>query len=121
MRAAFPERQMLLDWFIVNVVKLSRHAEQLRLAWQDGDDLVGCGGWKLTTERVVKSAEGLDLKALLDQIERDWLLSADLSRGHWLWRAPGAENECDEKHLAEPVASMNNAEGDGHTVEDHGA
>jgi 3-methyladenine DNA glycosylase AlkD len=61
----------LLDWFIVNVVKVSRHAEQLRLAWQDGDDLVGCGGWKLTTERVVKRAEGLDLKALLDQIERE--------------------------------------------------
>jgi 3-methyladenine DNA glycosylase AlkD len=61
----------LLDWFIVNVVKFSRHVEQLRLAWQDGDDLVGCGGWKLTTERVVKSAEGLDLKALLDQIERE--------------------------------------------------
>ena len=61
----------LLDWFIVNVVKVSRHAEQLRLAWKDGDDLVGCGGWKLTTERVVKSAEGLDLKALLDQIETE--------------------------------------------------
>jgi 3-methyladenine DNA glycosylase AlkD len=61
----------LLDWFIVNVVKPSRHAEQLRLAWQDGDDLVGCGGWKLNTEKVVKSAEGLDLKALLDQIESE--------------------------------------------------
>src|SRR5262245_24212020 len=31
----------LLDWFIVNVVKPSRHSEELRLVWKDGDDLVG--------------------------------------------------------------------------------
>ncbi|MGK9169590.1 DNA alkylation repair protein [Inquilinus limosus] len=61
----------LLDWFTVNVVKPGRHAEQLRLAWKDGDDLVGRAGWSLTTERVVKNAEGLDLSALLDQIEAE--------------------------------------------------
>ena len=31
----------LLDWFIVNVVKPGRHAEELRLRWKDGDDLGG--------------------------------------------------------------------------------
>ena len=41
----------LLDWFIVNVVKPGR--------------------WSLTTERVVKNAAGLDLDALLDQIEKE--------------------------------------------------
>jgi len=61
----------LLDWFVVNVVKPSRHAEQLRLAWKDGDDVVGRAGWSLTTERVVKRPEGLDLEALLDQIEKE--------------------------------------------------
>ncbi len=61
----------LLDWFIVNMVKPSRHAEELRLGWKDGDNLVGRAGWSLTTERVVKGAEGLDLKALLDQIEKE--------------------------------------------------
>ena len=61
----------LLDWFIVNVVKPGRHAEELRLAWKDGDDLVGRAGWSLTTERVVKNAEGLDLNAMLDQIEKE--------------------------------------------------
>jgi 3-methyladenine DNA glycosylase AlkD len=61
----------LLDWFIVNVVKPSRHAEELRLGWKDGDDLVGRAGWSLTTEKVVKSVEGLDVKALLDQIEKE--------------------------------------------------
>jgi 3-methyladenine DNA glycosylase AlkD len=61
----------LLDWFVVNVVKPSRHAEQLRLAWKDGDDVMGRAGWSLTTERVVKRAEGLDLDAILDQIEKE--------------------------------------------------
>ncbi|TCU04513.1 3-methyladenine DNA glycosylase AlkD [Rhizobium sullae] len=61
----------LLDWFIVNVVKPGRYAEELRLGWKDGDDLVGRAGWSLTTERVVKNPEGLDLDGLLDQIEKE--------------------------------------------------
>ena len=61
----------LLDWFIVNVVKPGRHAEDLRLLWKDGGDLVGRAGWSLTTDRVVKKPEGLDLDALLRQIERE--------------------------------------------------
>jgi 3-methyladenine DNA glycosylase AlkD len=61
----------LLDWFVVNVVKPGRHAEPLRVAWKDGDEVVGRAGWSLTTERVVKRAEGLDLEALLDQIEKE--------------------------------------------------
>jgi 3-methyladenine DNA glycosylase AlkD len=61
----------LLDWLIVNVVKPGRHAEELRLTWKDEDDLVGRAGWSLTTDRVVKKADGLDLEALLDQIERE--------------------------------------------------
>ena len=61
----------LLAWFVTHVVRASRHAEQLRRSWQDEDDLVGRAGWSLTTERVVKNPEGLDLPALLDQIERE--------------------------------------------------
>ncbi len=61
----------LLDWFIVNMVRPGRHAEELRLRWKDGDDLVGRAGWSLTTERVVKRPDGLDLDALLDQIEKE--------------------------------------------------
>lgn len=67
----------LLDWFIVNVVKQSRHAEELRLRWKDQDDLIGRAGWSLTTTRVVKSAEGLDLDALLDQIEKEMKQAPD--------------------------------------------
>jgi 3-methyladenine DNA glycosylase AlkD len=61
----------LLDWFVTHVVKPGRHAEELRLAWKDGDGLVGRAGWSLTTERVVKNPDGLDLDALLDQIEAE--------------------------------------------------
>ena len=61
----------LLGWFVTNVVKASRHAEHLRTSWKDEDDLVGRAGWTLTTERVVKKPDGLDLPALLDQIERE--------------------------------------------------
>jgi 3-methyladenine DNA glycosylase AlkD len=71
----------LLDWMIVNLVKPGPHAETLRLAWKDGDDLVGRAGWSLTTDRVAKGAAGLDLNALLDQIERE--LQAAAERKQW--------------------------------------
>ena len=61
----------LLDWFIVNVVKPGPHAEELRQRWKDGDAPVGRAGWSLTTERAIKKAKGLDLDALLDQIEKE--------------------------------------------------
>lgn len=58
------------DWLVNYVVKKSPHAEQLRLAWcADPDPVVERAGWALTTERVVKHPEGLDLDALLDIIE----------------------------------------------------
>jgi 3-methyladenine DNA glycosylase AlkD len=61
----------LLDWFITNIVKPGKHAEELRLRWKDETDLVGRAGWSLTTDRVVKRADGLDLEKLLDQIETE--------------------------------------------------
>ncbi|WP_275938773.1 DNA alkylation repair protein [Sorangium cellulosum] len=62
----------LLDWSIVNVVKASRHVEELRVRWKDSASaLVGRAGWSLTTDRVVTRPAGLDLPALLDQIEAE--------------------------------------------------
>jgi 3-methyladenine DNA glycosylase AlkD len=62
----------LLDWFEGYVVSASPHAETLRLRWKDATDaLVGRAGWSLTTTRVVKRPDGLDLSALLDQIETE--------------------------------------------------
>lgn len=58
------------DWLVNYVVKKSPHAEQLRVAWfADRDPVVASAGWALTTERVAKKPEGLDLAGLLDVIE----------------------------------------------------
>ena len=57
-------------WLISYVVKKSPHAEELRLAWlADPDPHVASAGWELTTVRAAKSPDGLDLPALLDQVE----------------------------------------------------
>ena len=58
------------DWFVNYVVKKSAHAEELRLLWfADPDPVVAASGWALTSERIVKKPEGLDLPRLLDLIE----------------------------------------------------
>ncbi|WP_442810640.1 DNA alkylation repair protein [Streptomyces sp. Wh19] len=58
------------DWLVNYVVKKSPHSEELRLAWSaDPDPVVASAGWALTTERVAKKPEGLDLPGLLDVIE----------------------------------------------------
>ena len=58
------------DWLVNYVVKKSRHAEDLRQAWiADADPVVASAGWALTTERVAKNPDGLDLPGLLDTIE----------------------------------------------------
>ncbi|GLX18833.1 hypothetical protein Slala02_50650 [Streptomyces lavendulae subsp. lavendulae] len=58
------------DWLVGNVVKKSPHAEELRRAWfADPDPVVASAGWALTTDRVAKKPEGLDLPGLLDLIE----------------------------------------------------
>jgi 3-methyladenine DNA glycosylase AlkD len=60
------------DWLVNYVVKKNPHAEQLRLAWfADVDPVVASAGWALTTERVAKKPDGLDLAGLLDVIEAE--------------------------------------------------
>ncbi|WP_410649729.1 DNA alkylation repair protein [Amycolatopsis sp. cmx-4-54] len=60
------------DWLVNYVVKKNPHAEELRLAWSaDPDPVVASAGWALTTERVAKKPEGLDLTRLLDVIEAE--------------------------------------------------
>lgn len=60
------------DWLVNYVVKKSAHSEALRLAWSaDPDPVVASAGWALTTERVAKKPEGLDLAGLLDVIEAE--------------------------------------------------
>ncbi|MFD8691118.1 DNA alkylation repair protein [Streptomyces sp. NPDC059651] len=66
------------DWLVNYVVKKSPHAEELRLAWSaDPDPVVAGAGWALTTERVAKKPEGLDLAGLLDVIEAEMKAAPD--------------------------------------------
>nr|WP_232521569.1 DNA alkylation repair protein [Micromonospora phaseoli] len=58
------------DWLVNYVVKKNPHAEELRRAWSaDPDPVVASAGWALTTERVSRQPEGLDLAGLLDVVE----------------------------------------------------
>jgi len=60
------------DWLVGYVVMKGPHAEELRVRWlADDDPSVNAAGWALTADRVVKRPEGLDLDALLDQIEAE--------------------------------------------------
>lgn len=75
------------DWLVNYVVKKNPHSEELRLAWSaDPDPVVASAGWALTTERVTKKPEGLDLAGLLDVIEAQMKDAPD--RLQW------AMNEC---------------------------
>ena len=66
------------DWLVNYVVKKSPHAEALRVAWTaDPDPVVASAGWALTTERVAKKPDGLDLPGLLDTIEAEMKAAPD--------------------------------------------
>ncbi len=66
------------DWLVNYVVKKSPHAEALRVAWTaDLDPVVASAGWALTTERVAKKPDGLDLPGLLDTIEAEMKAAPD--------------------------------------------
>ncbi|SNT51130.1 DNA alkylation repair protein [Actinacidiphila glaucinigra] len=60
------------DWLVNYVVKKNPHSEELRVAWlADSDPVVASAGWALTTERVAKNPDGLDLAGLLDVVEAE--------------------------------------------------
>ncbi|HVQ07142.1 MAG TPA: DNA alkylation repair protein [Allosphingosinicella sp.] len=60
------------DWLNSYVVKRHPDKETLRREWMAADHVMAArAGWSLTAERIGKSADGLDLPALLDRIERE--------------------------------------------------
>jgi 3-methyladenine DNA glycosylase AlkD len=66
------------DWLVNYVVKKNPHAEELRVSWTaDPDPVVASAGWALTSDRVVKKPEGLDLTGLLDTIEKEMRAAPD--------------------------------------------
>ena len=66
------------DWLVNYVVKKNPHVEDLRQLWiADTDAVVASAGWALTTDRVAKKPEGLDLSSLLDIIEQQMKTAPD--------------------------------------------
>lgn len=60
------------DWFSNYVIKKHPDKETLRQKWmKDKDPMAGRAGWSLTTGRVKRSPDGLDLSAILDRIEKE--------------------------------------------------
>ncbi|KQX08493.1 DNA alkylation repair protein [Leifsonia sp. Root1293] len=75
------------DWLVNYIVKKSAHAEELRVLWfGDDDPVVASAGWALTSDRVTKAPDGLDLDDLLRIIEAHMKDAPD--RLQW------AMNEC---------------------------
>lgn len=70
------------DWLVNYIAKKSPLSEQLRLRWMDDADAdARAAAWSLTSVRVAKSPDGLDLDGLLDRIERE--LKDAPSREQW--------------------------------------
>ncbi|MEV6490230.1 DNA alkylation repair protein [Actinoplanes sp. NPDC051633] len=60
------------DWLVGYAAKKNPHCEELRTAWfADPDPVVASAGWALTTDRVAKKPDGLDLSGLLEVIEAE--------------------------------------------------
>lgn len=60
------------DWFYSYVVKDHPDKETLRNSWMASDNKWAArAGWSLTSGRVAREPEGLDLTALLDRIETE--------------------------------------------------
>ena len=75
------------DWLVSYIVKKNPHVEELRVAWfTDPDPVVASAGWALTSDRVAKAPDGLDLGELLDLVEAQMKDAPD--RLQW------AMNEC---------------------------
>ena len=60
------------DWLSSYVVKKHPDKESLRLKWMTAKDpWAARAGWALTSERISKKLDGIDLPALLDRIETE--------------------------------------------------
>lgn len=66
------ESAHVADWLNSYIVKKHSEKESLRERWMaDADPWAARAGWSLTAERINKTPDGLDLKALLDRIESE--------------------------------------------------
>lgn len=62
----------LVDWFVENVVKPSKHVAALQEQWVDADSpYVRRGGWSLLNIRVLKDDPALDHPAIVSRIQAE--------------------------------------------------
>ncbi|RBQ02228.1 DNA alkylation repair protein [Pedobacter miscanthi] len=60
------------DWFYNYVVKEYPNKEQFREKWMNANDkMLARAGWSLTSGRIARDQEGLDIPAILDRIENE--------------------------------------------------
>ncbi|RYY56587.1 MAG: DNA alkylation repair protein [Chitinophagaceae bacterium] len=60
------------DWFNNYIVKEFPGKEELREKWmKEKQPYAARAGWSLTTGRIVRAPEGIDIKGLLDRIEKE--------------------------------------------------
>ena len=60
------------DWFNSYIARTHPDKETLRQNWMTADHpMAARSGWSLTTERIGKNPEGLNLSSLLDRIEQE--------------------------------------------------
>ena len=60
------------DWLYANVIKFYPENESLRKEWMASKDVMSArAGWNLTSGRVARKPDGLDLPGLLDRIESE--------------------------------------------------
>lgn len=62
----------LADWLHSYVLKLHADKESLRVKWMTAKDRMAArAGWRLTSGRIAKTPEGIDVEGLLDRIEKE--------------------------------------------------
>jgi len=69
--------ERVADWINSYVVKLHPDNETLRQKWMmDENPMAARAGWNLTSQRVIKNPEMVDIPALLDRIENEMSTAA---------------------------------------------
>ncbi|MDN3588160.1 DNA alkylation repair protein [Pedobacter aquatilis] len=65
------------DWFYNYIVKDYPNNEQFRERWMNTNDkMLARAGWSLTSGRVTRNPEGINIEALLERIEKEMLTAA---------------------------------------------
>ena len=64
----------IADWVNAYIVKVHPERETLREQWMNSDDTMAArAGWHLSSIRIARDPEGLDMSAILDRIEAELL------------------------------------------------